>query len=351
MINAHNIYIHVPFCKSKCNYCAFASRACTNPDWESYANGIIKDINVWSEKLGRISVPTIFFGGGTPSLLPTAIFAQIMAHLRRKFDVATNAEITIESNPKTLDAARLHEFMVAGVNRLSVGVQSLDDDKLRFLGRYHSVRDARELLDTALNIGLRVSADFIYGLPHENVQDVIKTCQEINKIGLRHASMYELTIEPNTPFGKMNLDMPTNTQMADMYNAIDDTIALPRYEVSNYAMAGDECAHNLNIWDGAPYIGIGAHAAGRILIDNTWYQQMGGGAEFMPISNPERGTEMIITGMRTVRGVQINNLTKPIIDMDFVQQNPDLVTHKNNRIAATKKGMLILDELLVNLTH
>ncbi len=351
MTCAHNIYIHVPFCKSKCNYCAFSSRACAAPDWDGWADNIISEIDAWATRLGRFYAPTIFFGGGTPSLMPVAIFARIINQLRTKFDVATAAEITIESNPGTLDAVRLREFVAAGVNRLSVGVQALDDDKLRFLGRTHSVRDARELLGAAMGMGLRVSADFIYGLPGDTAQIVVDMCRQINQIGLRHVSMYELTIEPDTPFGKMRLDMPANDKMADMYNAISDTLALPRYEVSNYATPGDECQHNMNIWDGAPYIGIGAHAAGRVFTGGTWYQQMGAGAEFIPISNTDRATEMLITGMRTVRGAVLDDMTRAVINMDWAQQNHDLVQIKSGRIAATEKGMLILDEILLNLTR
>ncbi len=351
MEQAHNIYIHVPFCKSKCNYCAFFSAACANPDWTRYADGIIREIDYWAEKLGKISVPTIFFGGGTPSLMPTNIFDRIMTHIRDKFNIIADAEVTIEANPKTLDKARLREFISSGVNRLSVGVQSLNDDKLRFLGRCHSATDARELLDAAMNIGLRVSADFIYGLPGDDVAEIIEICKQINNIGLQHVSMYELTIEPDTPFGKMNLDMPTNSQMADMYNAIDDNLSVPRYEVSNYAAPAQECRHNLNVWDGAPYIGIGNGAAGRIFMNNAWYQQRGAGAEFTPITNTQRGIEMLITGLRMVRGAQINDLTKPVINNEWVDKNPDLITIKNGRVCATKKGMLILDDLLLNLTR
>ncbi len=321
------------------------------PDWEKYADGIIREINAWADKLGRTSVPTIFLGGGTPSLMPTDIFARIMNQVRAKFDVRNDAEITIESNPGTLDKMRLREFVANGVNRLSVGVQSLDDDKLKFLGRCHSAADARTLLDAAMSMGLRVSADFIYGLPGESAADIIKTCQQINDIGLQHASMYELTIEPDTPFGKMNLDMPTNAQMADMYNAIDDALNLPRYEVSNYAAHGNECMHNMNVWDGAPYIGIGRGAAGRVLLDGVWYQQLGAGAEFTPISDTTRGIEMVITGMRMVRGVVVHDMTRSVIDMEWVRKNPELVTCENGRVATTKKGMLILDEILLNLTQ
>ena len=346
---AHNIYIHVPFCISKCNYCAFFSRACAAPDWLAYTNGILREIEFWASKLGKISVPTIFFGGGTPSLIPTNCFAQIMAQLRTQFNIAPDAEITLESNPGTLETARLNEFIENGVNRLSIGVQSLNDDELVFLGRRHNVADALRLIDVAQSRNIRVSADFIYGLPGHNAKTVEKLCHDINKIGLNHCSMYELTIEPNTPFGKMNLSMPTNDEMADMYIAIENTIALPRYEVSNYAKHGYECRHNQNVWDGASYIGIGIGAAGRIFFNDTWYEQLGDYAKFDPMSADTRATEKIITGMRTMRGVLLANDIKNVLDMEYANTHPELVTISDGRMRATKHGLMFLDELVANL--
>lgn len=345
----HNIYVHVPFCMSKCNYCAFFSRACINPDWDTYANNIISELEHWGALMGRISVPTIFFGGGTPSLMPAHIFARIIDKINSEFNIYTDCEITLESNPGTIDKNKLNEFINIGVNRLSVGVQSFDDEKLKFLGRRHSVCDAMNLINVADGAKIRVSADFIYGLPGDNVTDVIQMCNQINNLGITHCSMYELTIEPSTPFGKMNLDMPSNDTMADMYNAIDDTLKLHRYEVSNYATPGNQCRHNVNVWDGAPYIGIGRGAAGRVIIDGQWYEQMGNGEKFVPISNATRAIERVITGLRTTRGVYLDTDVQKIINMDYVRANPDLfVQNPDNRIAVTKRGMLILDDIVLN---
>lgn len=350
MTPAHNIYIHVPYCMSKCNYCAFFSRACAMPDWDKYCGEIVSEIEFWATKLGKITVPTIFFGGGTPSLMPVKIFATIMDSLRKYFCIMPDAEITMESNPGTLDAARLNDFISAGINRLSVGVQSFNDDKLRFLGRRHNAADARQLISAAMQRGLRVSGDFIYGMPGDTVHDVIETCHQINDMGLRHCSLYELTIEPGTPFAKMNLDMPTNEEMAEMYMAIGENLALPRYEVSNYAAPNQECRHNQNVWDGAPYIGIGRGAAGRIYIAGQWYEQLGANARFEKINSDARATEKIITGMRTMRGVKLTTDVIGAISRDFVAAHPDLIeTKPDGRIAATQKGLLILDDLLVNL--
>jgi oxygen-independent coproporphyrinogen-3 oxidase len=334
---------------SKCNYCAFFSRACAAPDWRKYTDDILSEIDFWAEKLGRIDVPTIFFGGGTPSLMPTANFSEIMERMRCRFNIAPNAEITIESNPGTLDATRLDEFIAAGVNRLSIGVQSLDDNELLFLGRRHNVADALRLIDAAKSRDIHVSADFIYGLPGHNATKVKALCRNINKIGLSHCSMYELTIEPNTPFGKMNLDMPSNAEMADMYNAIDETLNLSRYEVSNYATPGFECRHNQNIWDGDAYIGIGTGAAGRVFLDGVWYEQLGAGARFEPITTQSRAVEKIITGLRTTRGLLLAPDIKNAINMEYINQNQELLEIADGRIRATKRGMLILDELVLNL--
>ena len=346
---AHNIYIHVPFCMSKCNYCAFFSRACATPDWDKYTNDICDEIRRWGNMLGKINIPTVFFGGGTPSLMPVQTFEKIIQAIQQNFNLIPNAEITLESNPKTLNKNKLTEFYQCGMNRLSVGVQSLDDEKLKFLGRKHNAHDALQLLDDANNIGVRLSADFIYGLPGETVDDVIKTCNQINELGLKHCSLYELTIEPDTPFGKMNLNMPDNDTMAQMYIAISDVLSLPRYEVSNYATDNQHCAHNENIWDGMPYIGIGLGAAGRIYHNNTWYEQMGANQRFEEMSDEIRATEIIITGMRTKRGCQLTDDVKKAIDINWIESNSHLVQINNNRIFATDAGILILDDILVNM--
>ena len=218
------------------------------------------------------------------------------------------------------------------------------------MGRRHDVKTALNFLDTALQYKLRVSADFIYGLPNDTVDDVIKMCNNINALGLTHCSMYELTLEPNTPFGKMNLKMPSNETMADMYNAIDDVLNIPRYEVSNYAAPGNECKHNVSIWDGAPYIGIGHGAAGRIFINNEWFDQMGGGARFEKISNDARAIERVITGLRMVRGIRLDKDIKKIINMEYVHAHPELLHQTSDgRIAVTRAGMLVLDEVLLNM--
>lgn len=349
MKKAHNLYIHVPFCMSKCNYCAFYSFACQNPDWQKYADDICNELKFWADKFGKIKVPTIFFGGGTPSLMPVNIFEQIISCVNKHFVVEDDCEITLESNPGTLDKEKLYGFLHNGVNRLSVGVQSLKDKELEFLGRKHDVKTAVDLLGAAMNMGLRVNADFIYGLPNQKVSDVVNLCKQINELGLTHVSMYELTIEKNTPFGKMNLDMPDNEEMARMYNAIPENLLLPRYEVSNYAKIGEECRHNLNIWQGEPYVGIGRGAAGRVFFDGSWFEQRGNMELFEEISDDTRATEKILTGMRTMRGVHLIDDVKNKINFDWVNKHKDLVAIDDNYLHTTAKGLLILDDIMIDL--
>lgn len=349
MNTAHNIYIHVPFCVARCKYCAFFSRACRAPNWDEYADSIIGEVEHFSQILGRVRVPTVFFGGGTPSLMPAGIFTKIMDAIRKNFDMDANAEITIEANPGTMDKNKLGEFCAAAVNRISIGVQSFDDDKLKFLGRIHNANEAMNLIDAAMQRDIRVSADFIYGLPGDTVDDAIKTCDEINKIGLKHCSLYELTIEPDTPFGKMNLNMPDNDTMAEMYIAIENTLNIPRYEVSNYAAAGQECRHNQNVWDGEPYIGIGNGAAGRVFMNGVWYEELGAKKMFQPMSDDARAIERVITGMRTMRGVRVDAATEKILNLEFAKSHSDMLMFSGDRLHATKSGILVLDDLIEKL--
>jgi oxygen-independent coproporphyrinogen-3 oxidase len=335
---------------SKCNYCAFYSFACQKPDWNKYATDICQELKFWSNKLGKTKIPTIFFGGGTPSLMPVDVFERVMNCIQECFFIDKDCEITLESNPGTIDKEKLSGFVANGVNRLSVGVQSLKDEELKFLGRRHDVKTAVNLLNVALNMGLRVSADFIYGLPNQNVSDVINLCNDINKIGLSHVSMYELTIEPNTPFGKMNLNMPDNDTMAQMYSIIPECLSLPRYEVSNYAKIGEECRHNQNIWNGNAYIGIGRGAAGRVYYNNAWYEQRGNGELFEKMANETRAIEKILTGMRTMRGVKLSDDVKNQINFDWINSHKDLVEIDGEYLHTTDTGLLILDDIIADLT-
>jgi oxygen-independent coproporphyrinogen-3 oxidase len=322
-----------------------------------YTSEILAQISYWREKLGRVKISTIFFGGGTPSLMPTKNFAQIMNAVRENFDMAADAEITLEANPKTLDTTRLREFISGGVNRISIGVQSLNDNELQFLGRIHGARDALDLINAALGEGLRVSADFIYGLPGQGADDIHKMCGDINALGLEHASLYELTIEPNTLLARQNPKMPDNETMATMYEIIGTELSLPRYEVSNY---GTPCVHNQNVWDGAPYIGLGDGAAGRVFMSDDWYETRvkDGKIISQKLSTRERAIEKVLTGLRTTRGVLLTDDVIDVIKYSDIKISAlgggvDFCISKNTGRGNTQRlfvnNFLLLDSILVKL--
>lgn len=394
MIKKH-LYFHVPYCVSKCGYCAFYSNAgCA--DWDAYSHAIIRDIKYWSNKCGRGSIETVFFGGGTPSLMPTDVFSRIMDAVKAEFDLIDGAEITLEANPGTLDRHRLIEFVSFGVNRLSVGVQSLDDDVLNFLGRGHSADQAIQLLNDAVNLGIRVSADFIYGLPGQTVSDVRELCLQIGAIGLSHVSMYELSIEPGTRFARDNISVVDQEMGAEMYCAIQEELAkvgLNRYEVSNYAKVGQECQHNLGVWNGDSYIGIGPAACGRVLVDGSWFEQEylsdvlkwinGDALIFNKMDNRTRAIERVMLGLRTVYGVRVDSDVVGALDWDRVQAyldrgllnavslvagkrrcenmaeiaTPPLAVRNDNKkndglvekLVVSRDGMVILDSILADI--
>lgn len=308
-----NLYVHVPFCIKKCNYCAFYSVCSNNIDWDGYVSGILKQLDYFSEtEIQDSGFETVFFGGGTPSIMPIK-YAEKICNKIKKF---TNTEFTIEANPKTLGPIKLKDWKDLGVNRLSIGIQSFNYRDLELLGRIHTVKDSLELMEAANDLGLRTSGDFIYGLPEQSVNDIIKLCQRINESGLKHVSLYELTIEAGTKFEGLELDIDS----VGMYQAIQDTLKLSRYEVSNY---GDPCRHNMNIWQGGEYIGVGESAAGRIRRGNEWIETkiVGGQVIENSLSMRERAVEMVITGLRTMAGVNISKLPEDVINWSFVKEN------------------------------
>ena len=341
-----NLYIHVPFCVRKCNYCAFYSLCPDTIDWDDYAAGILGQL----DELQRFTnheprITTLFFGGGTPSLMPPKYAEKIVGKLR----LAPDAEFSMEANPKTLNPRELKDWKDLGLDRLSVGMQSFDDEELRFLGRIHGARDALDLLNAANDLKLRVNGDFIYGLPNQKVSDVIKLCEKINAIGLKSASLYELTPEAGTSF--QNMPPVSEKLSAEMYSAIQRTLKLPRYEVSNY---GDPCRHNMNVWTGGEYMGVGESAAGRIIKNGKWFETKitGGEIAIGELTDAERAAEILMTGLRTKWGVSIASLPKDVIDWNFVANNPTYFVHEPRttnhgpRLRMTDSGISVLDALL-----
>ena len=259
------VYVHIPFCAAKCNYCAFNSKISTADERESYVDALITEIKSTSYFL--LPTPSIYFGGGTPTILTLNQLEKIFAAIQTTFNVEKNSEITIEANPGTVDKNFLRGLREIGFNRLSLGVQSFNDELLKILGRIHDSKTAFETVQLAKKIFDNISVDLMYGLPNQTLDDVKFDVETAAALDVEHISIYGLEVEPNTKFFQLNevgrLNLPTENLCADMYEFIIATLpkfGYNRYEVSNFAKIGRESRHNSGYWTGAKYFGFGAGA-------------------------------------------------------------------------------------------
>lgn len=369
----NSIYIHFPYCLKKCNYCDFVSFPCGQnvPNLLQY---YLKEIELYQQKFGRKKISSIYFGGGTPSLLPPEIVMRIVEKIFTLYDVDGDAEITLEVNPKTVDEKKLLGFYEAGVNRLSIGVQSFDDAELRFLGRVHNSVDAVECIESAKKYFENISCDFIYALPNQSLEKWQKNLEKITKLDVKHLSLYELIIEPKTQIfnlvksGKIN---PISESFAKkMYEYTNHFLRdkFPQYEISNYAKKGFESRHNLNYWNGGDYIGIGVSASGRIFdgarhfisenprnIDE-WKKNIDDGIlSFKPLSKKKRAEEMLIMGLRKNNGIKFNefkqNSGEDFFDIVDMQRFQNMVEKKflilcESFVRTSVKGRTLLDAII-----
>lgn len=277
-----SIYVHFPWCLAKCPYCDFVSYAADREDIDhsGYADAVLREATArarWLERQGRkTTIESIFFGGGTPSLWEPRELGRVLGKLREIFPVTKDAEITVECNPTSLDRDRARALVEAGVGRLSIGTQSLRAEQLRFLGRLHDPDGARKAIEGALEAGVpRVSTDLIFGLPDQSADDARAQAEALASTGLKHLSCYQLTIEPGTQFGERRkrglLPMADDGIVADAFLAIDEVLesrGFRHYEISNYAVPGEEARHNLSYWRGAEYVGLGVAAFGFLRTDD-----------------------------------------------------------------------------------
>ncbi|MBS2020734.1 MAG: radical SAM family heme chaperone HemW [Deltaproteobacteria bacterium] len=269
-----SIYVHFPWCLAKCPYCDFVSYATERDgiDHRAYADAVIREAEARAAASPDLTIASIFFGGGTPSLWAPEELGRVLARLRAVFTTTADLEITVECNPTSLDRDRAIALRDAGVNRLSIGTQSLRAEQLKFLGRLHDPDGARRAIEGALASGIeRVSTDLIFGLPDQSVDDAREQAETLAATGLRHLSCYQLTIEPGTQFGERRkrglLPMADDGIVADAFLAIEKALearGLRHYEISNYAAPGHEARHNLAYWHGDEYVGLGCAAYGRI---------------------------------------------------------------------------------------
>ncbi|HEX2549089.1 MAG TPA: radical SAM family heme chaperone HemW [Gammaproteobacteria bacterium] len=264
-----SLYIHLPWCVRKCPYCDFNSHEIKNslPE-ELYIAALLKDLENQLPKIWGRRLISIFFGGGTPSLFSAQGIEKILSSVHRLFNFGPDIEITLEANPGTLDEKSFHGFKTAGINRLSIGLQSLQNDKLKTLGRIHHRDDALRAIESAVHAGFQnFNLDLMHGLPDQSIPDAIADLQDALQFSPPHVSWYQLTIEPQTFFHKNPPTLPPDDILFDIQEQGKNVIAqhgLQQYEVSAYSLPGKQCVHNLNYWEFGDYIGIGAGAHSKI---------------------------------------------------------------------------------------
>jgi len=274
-----SVYVHFPYCLAKCPYCDFVSfkAAPAQIDHEGYADAVLRELAFRAPRYvatltteSPAQVASIFFGGGTPSLWDPRALGRVLDAIRRALPVDADAEVTVECNPTSLDESRARALRDVSVDRVSIGTQSLDQKQLQFLGRLHDPAGALAAIEAALRAGLaRVSTDLIFGLPEQSPEDARDQALRLADLGLRHLSAYQLTIEPGTQFGELarrgRLPLADDGRVAEAFLAIDEALTargFGHYEISNYAVPGEEARHNLGYWRGEPYLGLGCAAYG-----------------------------------------------------------------------------------------
>ncbi len=303
-----SLYIHIPFCRAKCFYCDFNSYAGLEWFVPSYVDALLAEMALWQQLTQDMSVATVFFGGGTPSLLPLAQVERIMAALRQHLCLATTAEVSFEANPGTVDRAYLSGLLRLGVNRLSLGVQSFQDDELRLLGRIHTAEEAREAFRLARQAGFaNVNLDLIYGLPRQTLAGWQRTLGEAIALGPDHLSLYALTLEEGTRLAEDvacgRLPRPDADLAADMYVWAEEALAAAayqHYEISNWALPGRRCRHNLTYWLNQPYLGLGAGAHSHL--GGSWEQgTRSKGCRFANVRDPREYVRLVKEGAELQR--------------------------------------------------
>jgi putative oxygen-independent coproporphyrinogen III oxidase len=361
-VDAFGVYLHWPFCLSKCPYCDFNSHVRHNAiDEARYVRAFEAEIAATAARIPGRTVTTMFFGGGTPSLMQPSTVAAILDAVAKHWTVAPDVEITLEANPTSVEAERFRGYRAAGVNRVSLGVQSLDDRVLKDLGRMHSADEALAAVAVARSVFERYSFDLIYARPGQAPDAWAKELKLAIAQAAEHLSLYQLTIEPETAFHALQsagkLTIPDSDAARTLYDLTIETCAdagLPAYEISNHARPGAECRHNLVYWRGAEYAGIGPGAHGRLNIDGgrvatatekrpeTWLmrvESLGHGLVVdEPLTREERADEYLLMGLRLAEGID----PKRYQDLSGRELDPKRVAilHAEGAVEITPAGHL-----------
>lgn len=369
------LYLHWPFCQSKCPYCDFNSHVSAHIDQKRWQAAYLAEIaRVGAETQGRI-LQSVFFGGGTPSLMNPDLVAAILDTVRNTWTLANNIEITMEANPSSVEAGRFAGYLAAGVNRISIGMQALNDTDLRQLGRMHSVAEAKAAYDTARGLFDRVSFDLIYARQGQTALDWHRELTEALAMEPTHLSLYQLTIEDGTVFGARHAlgqlrGLPDEDLAADLYLMTQDlceAAGLPAYEVSNHAKAGQESRHNLIYWRLGDYVGIGPGAHGRLTLGGqrlateapkppgAWLdlveRQLPGETARQLTQGKDHAMEYLLMSLRLAEGSDLARY-RAIAGRDLPQEKlralveAGLVVQDGDRLQTTRSGRMLLNAIL-----
>lgn len=365
---SHALYIHWPFCKKKCPYCDFNSHVRAEIDEKHWQDALLRELRWYAKQAVKRPVSSIFFGGGTPSLMPPTLVEALINEVQQLWGLTPDVEITLEANPTSYEADKFQAFRSAGVNRVSLGLQSLQSSSLLFLGREHSAEEALKAVESAANLFERFSFDLIYALPDQTLHTWERELREALHYARDHLSLYQLTIEPGTQFfhrhqsGKLR--MPEGELLADFYELTQQVMqahAMPAYEVSNHAKPGQEARHNVHIWRSGGYIGVGPGAHGRVdattgvraasynlRSPEVWLNAVSeeghGNAEWVELDAEALLEETLLMGLRLREGVKINPAHWPH-DYLMALENEGLIRVEPQWIIPTDKGRLVLNSL------
>jgi putative oxygen-independent coproporphyrinogen III oxidase len=376
---AFGVYIHWPFCLSKCPYCDFNSHVRREPiDEARFARAFAAEIAATAARVPGRTVSSIFFGGGTPSLMQPATIGAVLDAIGQQWTVATDVEVTLEANPTSVEAARFRGYRAAGVNRVSLGVQALDDRALVELGRMHSAREALDAVGVARTIFDRYSFDLIYARPGQTADEWAGELKRALAQAGEHLSLYQLTIEAETPFAALHAAGKLKTPNDDVARALYDTTqeicaahGLPAYEISNHARPGGECRHNLVYWRGHEYAAVGPGAHGRLDVDGvrhaiatekrpeTWLMRVEASGHGIvsddPLTREEVCDEFLLMGLRLAEGIELTRYTElsgraldpariaALRDHGMIETTPE------GRLRVTLPGFPLLDAVVADL--
>jgi putative oxygen-independent coproporphyrinogen III oxidase len=375
------VYVHWPFCASKCPYCDFNSHVRAGRiDEPRFLRAFLRELEHWAALAPGRKVTSIFFGGGTPSLMSADTVGAVVDTIGKLWSIEPGAEITLEANPSSVEAARFRGYRTAGVNRVSLGVQSLDDAQLRALGRLHTSADARAAIGVAASTFQRFSFDLIYARPGQTIDTWRTELAQALQLAGKHLSLYQLTIEQGTPFAALHargkLVVPDGEAASALYEVtqeMTERAGLPAYEISNHAVPGEESRHNLTYWRYGEYAGIGPGAHGRVLIDGVrratstergperWAALVEAGGHGIiddtSLARAEEADEALLMGLRLTEGLDISRLAAltglhlgahavdDLAELGLVERPAE------NRLRTTACGRMVLNEIVLRLAQ